>query len=90
MGKGEIAGYKQLLLFPLFSRLVLQTRKKQGLFGKGLNTCKCFGSHIYIHCMQIKLDMMGKKSVSTHCDTRFQMLFQWLLQAMRELLSASF
>ena len=35
--KGEIACYKQCLLFPtVFSRLVLQTRKNKGLFGKGL------------------------------------------------------
>ena len=38
VGKGEIACYKQFLLFPhsVFKRLVLQTRKNQGLFGKGL------------------------------------------------------
>ena len=37
VGKGEIAHYEQFLLFPsVFKRLVLQTRKKQGLFGKGL------------------------------------------------------
>ena len=34
MGKGEIAHYEQYLLFPhsVFNRLVLQTRKSQGLF----------------------------------------------------------
>ena len=37
VGKGEIARYEQCLLFPtVFSRLVLQARKNQGLFGKGL------------------------------------------------------
>ena len=37
VGKGEIARYEQFLLFPqCFKKLVLQTRKKQGLFGKGL------------------------------------------------------
>ena len=38
VGKGEIAHYKQFLLFPhsVFKRLILQTRKNQGLFGKGL------------------------------------------------------
>ena len=37
-GKGEIACYEQFLLFPqCFQRLILQTRKNQGLFGKGLN-----------------------------------------------------
>ena len=37
VGKGEIARYKQFLLFPqCFKRLVLQTRKNQVLFGKGL------------------------------------------------------
>ena len=37
VGKGEIARYEQFLLFPqCFQRLVLQTRKNQGLFGKGL------------------------------------------------------
>ena len=39
MGKGEIAHYEQFLLFPVFSSLVQQTHKNQGLFGKGLN-CK--------------------------------------------------
>ena len=38
VGKGEIARYEQFLLFPLCfpKRLLLQTRKNQGLFGKGL------------------------------------------------------
>ena len=37
VGKGEIACYEQFLLFPqCFKRLVLQTRKNKGLFGKGL------------------------------------------------------
>ena len=36
VGKGEIAGYKQLLLsHSVFKRLVLETRKNQGFFGKG-------------------------------------------------------
>ena len=35
VGKGEIARYEQLLLFPVFSkRLVLQTHKNKGLFSK--------------------------------------------------------
>ena len=36
--KGKIALYKQFLLLPqcFFERLVLQTHKNQGLFGKGL------------------------------------------------------
>ena len=37
VGKGEIARYEQFLLFPqCFQKLTLQTRKNQGLFGKGL------------------------------------------------------
>ena len=37
VGKEEIARYKQFLLFhSVFERLVLQTCKKQGLFGKRL------------------------------------------------------
>ena len=37
MGEGEIVHYEQFLLFPLcFQEIVLQTRKNQGLFGKGL------------------------------------------------------
>ena len=37
VGKGEIARYEQFLLFPqCFKRLVLHTRKNQGLFWKGL------------------------------------------------------
>ena len=36
VGKGEIARNEQFLLFPqIFESLVLQTRKNQGLFGKG-------------------------------------------------------
>ena len=36
-GKGEIACFKQFLLFPqCFKRFLLQTRKTKGLFGKGL------------------------------------------------------
>ena len=38
-GKGEIARNEQFLLFPsVLKRLILQTHKNQGLFGKGLNT----------------------------------------------------
>ena len=40
MGKGEIARYKQFLLFPqffFFLRFVLKTRKTESLFGKGLD-----------------------------------------------------
>ena len=39
VGKGEIAHYEQFLLFPqCFQKTyVLQTRKNQGLLGKGLN-----------------------------------------------------
>ena len=38
VGKGEIARYEQFLLSrQCFKRLVLQTRKNQGLFGKGLS-----------------------------------------------------
>ena len=38
VGKGEIAHYEQFLIFfhSVFKRLVLQTRKHQGLFGKWL------------------------------------------------------
>ena len=37
VGKGEIARYEQFLLSrSVFKRPVLQTRKNQGLFGKGL------------------------------------------------------
>ena len=37
VGKGEIARYEQFLLFPqCFQKLALQTRRNQGLFGKGL------------------------------------------------------
>ena len=35
VGKGEIARYEQFLIFPqCFQRLVPQTRKSLGLFGK--------------------------------------------------------
>ena len=37
VGKGEIARYERFLLFQqCFKRIVLQTRKNQGLFWKGL------------------------------------------------------
>ena len=37
VGKGETDHYKQFLLFlSVFKKFVLQTRKKQGLYGKGL------------------------------------------------------
>ena len=38
VGKGQIACYKQFLLFPqsVFKRQVLQTCKNKGLFGKEL------------------------------------------------------
>ena len=38
VGKEEIAHYEQFLLFPqCFQRMILQTPKNQGLFGKGSN-----------------------------------------------------
>ena len=44
VGKGKIARYEQLLIMSnisfspsVFERPILQTRKNQGLFGKGLN-----------------------------------------------------
>ena len=41
MGKGEIACYEQCLLFySVFKRLVQQTHKNQGLFGKGLTNIR--------------------------------------------------
>ena len=56
-GKGEIACYKQFLLFPqCFQRLVLQTCKNQGLFGKGLICCNAFTKEnlklfcVFSHC----------------------------------------
>ena len=36
VGKGEIRHEQFLLSHSVFKRLVLQTRKNQGLFGKGL------------------------------------------------------
>ena len=43
VGKGEIARYEQFLLFSngVFKTLLLQTRKNQGLFGKGLTPKYC-------------------------------------------------
>ena len=39
MVKREIARYEQFLIsHSVFKRLVMQTSKNQGLFGKGLNT----------------------------------------------------
>ena len=37
VGKGEIARYNFSFSHSVFKRLVLQTRKNQGLFGKGLS-----------------------------------------------------
>ena len=46
MGKGDIGSLQAISPVPtVFKRLVLQTRKNQGLFGKGLNystTLKAF------------------------------------------------
>ena len=51
-GIGEIACYKQFLLFPLgFKRLVLQTSKNKGLFGKGLNDSEQ-QSLPHLYCLQ--------------------------------------
>ena len=42
VGKGEIAHYEQFFFFPsVFKILVQQTRKNQGLFGKGLTNFNC-------------------------------------------------
>ena len=47
VGKGEIARYKQFLLFPLcFQKTFTADTKNQGLFGKGLKKFKLF--HTYL------------------------------------------
>ena len=44
VGKGEIAHHEQFLLSnSVFKRLEVQTRKYQGLFGKGLNISQTAG-----------------------------------------------
>ena len=51
VGKGEIVRYEQFLLFPVFSKdLYLQTRKNQGLFGKGLILYKTTKLLTCLHC----------------------------------------
>ena len=60
VGKGEIARYEQFLLFLkcfFLKRLALQTRKSQGLFGKGL---KLYEGN---HC---NLAILLKSSVTSH------------------------
>ena len=47
--KGEIARYEQFLLFPqCFLRLVLQSRKNQDLFGKGIKRLSVQRSISYV------------------------------------------
>ena len=47
--KGEIARYEQFLLsHSVFKRLMLQTRKNQGLFGKGLTVHTDFGFSLFL------------------------------------------
>ena len=53
-GKREIARYEQFLVFPqCFIRFVLQTRKNQGLFGKGMMwfISKIFIFHLCMCCI---------------------------------------
>ena len=48
MGKGEIAHYEQFLFtHSVFKRLILQTCKNQGLFGKGLKSIHKFEYRSY-------------------------------------------
>ena len=48
VGKREIARHEQFLLFhSVYKRLVLQTRKNQGLFGKELTTIFINNSEIF-------------------------------------------
>ena len=55
VGKGEIAHYKQFLLFPqCFQSLVLQTYKKKAWFGKG----SIF--FIFLQMAQVKVLLFGK------------------------------
>ena len=42
VGKGEIARDEQFLLFPLCFQMTCQTRKNQGMFGKGLTLILLF------------------------------------------------
>ena len=51
VGKGEIACHEQFLLFlTVFKRLVLQTHKDKGLFGKGLRALHTvYIPYIYAH-----------------------------------------
>ena len=59
MGKGEISRYEQFLLFPhVFNRHVLQTRKNQWLFEKGLN--------LKILCCGYYLDIPRQQTSEEH------------------------
>ena len=63
MGKGEIACYEQFLLFSsVFKRHVLQLRKNQGLFGKGL-------TRLALHCMY-------RAEFMCHARIRLELFFQ--------------
>ena len=65
MGKGEIARYEQFLLFPQCfqktKRLVLQTRKNQGLFGKGLNVSGVGGKVGFSFSRKANLQSQGDR-----------------------------
>ena len=60
VGKGEIARYEQFLLFPrCFLRLVLQTRKYQGLFRKGLTKSAIVMDRVFIYREYWQIDLIA-------------------------------
>ena len=69
MGKGEIARYEQFLLFPqCFQKIVLQTRKNQGLFGKGLNR---YAQIVRGHFITIKYVQYPGSGFTKNCHELF-------------------
>ena len=55
VGKGEIADYEQFFLFPqCFQRLLVQPRKNQGLFEKGLSPEQAWPKIFLVQTFKIK------------------------------------
>ena len=79
VGKGEIARYYHFLLFPyVFKRLVQQTRKNQGLFGKGLNRSFSLAEKT-LHCKMKKKFSYNLENVDSRSGIRLHVLCSLIL-----------
>ena len=85
MGKGEIAHYEQLFSFShiVFKRLVLETHKNKGLFGKSNGNCSSFLSPIHAMLLVsflVLISFFQFQIFKTDSNAPLEMLIRFMFQ----------